>query len=91
MKTYVNIKVEEDNVTTIKINENPRQAWVDFIYAVSNTPTIELANIENNMAKFYFFVNEVKSAEHTFDVNAQPDLFAAYQSNPTFEVIKQND
>jgi hypothetical protein len=91
MKTHVNVKVGEDHVTTIKINENPRQAWVDFIYAVSNNPTIELVNVEDNMAKFYFYVNEIKSAEHTFNVDAQIDLFAAYQSSPTFEVTEQDE
>jgi hypothetical protein len=91
MKTYINVKVEEDHVTTIRINENPRQAWVDFIYAVSNNPTIELISVENNMAKFYFYVNEIKSAEQTFNIDAQPDLFAAYQSSPTFEILEQNE
>jgi len=91
MKTYINIKVEQDHVTTIRINENPRQAWVDFIYAALNNPRIELISVENDMATFHFFVNEIKSAEHVFHISQQPDLFAAYQSNPTFEIIEKDE
>jgi Cdc6-like AAA superfamily ATPase len=91
MKTYINVKVEQDHVTTIKINKNPRQAWLDFIDAVSNNPRVELVFVQNDMATFYFFVNEIKSAEHTFHINQQPDLFAAYQSNPIFEIIEKDE
>lgn len=91
MKTNINIKVEDDFVGTITVNENPRQYWANIIYACKNNATLSLKNINGNNATFLFLIQGSVVAEQTINIYAQPDIFAAYQSNPSFEVIEVNN
>jgi hypothetical protein len=89
MKTAIHVYVKEDFVGTFYIEENAIESWQNFKKACSLNPVIvEAPSLDGYL--FHLVVDGQVEGEILLGEESLP-FIAAFQSEPTFEIIEIKD